>query len=209
MTARRARLVFEPLADWPYPPAILDRSPFAAPWTRTRDALLREADHLGAGVVVIEVDCSRRHLRADGELRADARPHSGRVRVSMDTRHGPLRYAVDRYDDAGLSWQANVRAVVLTLQALRAVERYGAVRDGQQYLGFRAIEAGPAGRSGFASAGEALDWVREVAGVEAGISNRAAYLMAARKLHPDAAGAPELWERLDAARQLMDSGGLL
>ncbi|MGH3834174.1 MAG: hypothetical protein ACRDSF_00500 [Pseudonocardiaceae bacterium] len=27
MTARRARLVFEPLVDWPYPPATLERSP--------------------------------------------------------------------------------------------------------------------------------------------------------------------------------------
>ncbi|MGH4011546.1 MAG: hypothetical protein ACRDTH_25840 [Pseudonocardiaceae bacterium] len=205
MTARRARLIFEPLVNWPYPPATRERSPFATSWSKTRDALLREADHLGAKVVVVELDCSRRHLRADGELRADARLHSGRIRVSMDTRHGPLRYAVDRYDDAGLSWQANLRAVALTLEALRAVERYGAVRDGQQYLGFRAIEAGSA--HGFASADEALAWVCEQAGGRH--DPRLAYKLAARKLHPDAGGSPELWERLDAARQLMETGGLL
>lgn len=206
MTARLARLVFEPLADWPYPPAALERSPFAAPWGKTRDLLLREADHLAAKTVVIELDCSRRHLRQDGELRADARLHTGRVRVSMDTRHGPLRYAVDRYDDAGLSWQANLRAVVLTLEALRAVERYGAVRDGQQYRGFLALEA--TSSNGFANALEALDWIREVA--EAGGDKPAsAYRKAARKLHPDAGGSPELWARLDEARRVMEAEGVL
>lgn len=208
MTARSARLVFEPLSDWPYPPATLERSPFAAPWTRTRDALRREADQLGAGLVVIEVDCSRRHLRGDGELRADVRLHSGRVRVSLNTRHGPLRYAVDRYDDAGLSWQANLRAVMLTLEALRAVERYGAVRDGQQYQGFRAIEAGSTASDGFASVDAALRWIREQAG-DLTAEPRAAYKVAARKLHPDTADAPDLWARLDAARQVLEAGGLL
>ncbi|MGH3439872.1 MAG: hypothetical protein ACRDRN_25935 [Sciscionella sp.] len=208
MTTRRARLAFEPLTDWPYPDTTRERSPFAASWPKTRDALLREADHLGAGVVVIELDCSRRHLRADGEVRADARLHSGRIRVSMDTRHGALRYAVDRYDDAGLSWQANLRAVALTLDALRAVERYGAVRDGQQYTGFLALEAGSGDGHGFAGPEEALRWVREQTGGRETDPQRA-YKIAARKLHPDAGGSPQLWERLDAARQLLESVGLL
>ncbi|MGH3693251.1 MAG: hypothetical protein ACRDRX_04495 [Pseudonocardiaceae bacterium] len=206
MTARLARLVFEPLSDWPYSPAVLEGSPFAASWSKTRDALLREADHLGAELVVVELDCSRRHLRNDGELRADARLLSGRVRVSMQTPRGPLRFAVDRYDDAGLSWQANLRAVALTLEALRAVERYGAVRDGQQYRGFLALEAGSA--NGFSGVEEAARWVRQASGVtDAGL--KGAYLAAARRLHPDAGGSPRDWERLDAARQLLESGGLL
>ncbi|MGH3521970.1 MAG: hypothetical protein ACRDU4_03860, partial [Mycobacterium sp.] len=195
--------------DWPYPDTTRERSPFTASWPKTRDALLREADHLGAGVVVIELDCSRRHLRADGELRADGRLHTGRIRVSMDTRHGALRYAVDRYDDAGLSWQANLRAVVLTLEALRAVERYGAVRDGQQYQGFRAIESSPAGRGGFANADEALGWMREQVPEVGAAEARYVYKTAARKLHPDVGGSPELWERLDAARQLLEAAGQL
>lgn len=139
---RRATLRVEPLTDWPYPDVPLVPSPFDSTWVKTRYELLREADHLGADQVVLEVDCSRRHLRQDGELRADARLHSGRVRVSMDTRHGPMRWALARYEDAGLSWQANVRGIVLTLAALRAVDRYGAVADGQQYQGFLAIESG-------------------------------------------------------------------
>lgn len=204
MTARSARLVFEPLSDWPYPDAILERSPFAAPWTKTRNALLREADHLGTKVVVVEVDCSRHHLRNDGELRAGARLHSGRIRVSMDTRHGPLRYAVDRYDDAGLSWQANLRAVVLTLEALRAVERYGAVRDGQQYTGFLAIEAGSS--TGFETVREAITWLREATGKD---DIPAAYRAAVRKMHPDTGAPSELWAKLDAARRLLESAGLL
>lgn len=36
---RRAKLVFEPLADWPHPPVRHERSPFTARWTATRDLL--------------------------------------------------------------------------------------------------------------------------------------------------------------------------
>ncbi|MGH4009245.1 MAG: hypothetical protein ACRDTH_14000 [Pseudonocardiaceae bacterium] len=112
------------------------------------------------------------------------------------------------YDDAGLSWQANLRAVTLTLEALRAVERYGAVRDGQQYQGFRAIEAGSGNGHGFASPEEALRWVREQTGNRA-TDPRQAYKIAVRALHPDAGGSKQQWDRLDAARQLMEAGGLL
>lgn len=207
MSTRRARMVFEPLLDWPHPQVRHERSPFTARWPQTRDLLLREADQLGATLLVIELDLSRADLRQDGEIRANARLASGKVRVSLDTRHGPMRFACDRYHAGALSWQANARAVALTMEALRTVERYGAVHTAEQYQGFIAIESRV---GGFSSADEALRWVKSKAGAEAATATpRAAYRAAARVLHPDAGGLLEDWTILDQARQVMETAGML
>lgn len=213
MSARRARLVFEPLSDWIYPEVARVASPFSAKWTDTRDLLLTEADHLGSGLVVVELDLTRADLRQDGEIRANARLSSGKARISMDSRHGAMRFACDRYlpgygDRGGANWwRHNVRAIALTLQALRAVDRYGAVHTAEQYAGFLAIDA-PA--TGFASADEALRWVRRQAGAEhLSSAPRRAYREAARRLHPDSGGDSTGWERLDQARQSMEKAGIL
>lgn len=50
----------------------------------------------------------------------------------MATReHGRAVFATDQYE----KWEHNVRAIALTLEALRAVDRYGATQ-GRQYAGF-------------------------------------------------------------------------
>jgi hypothetical protein len=208
------RLVFEPLSSWPYPDVGVAGCPFRAKWTGTRQMLLDEAEFLGAQVVVIELDLTPADLRQNGEIRANARLRSGRVRVSLDTRHGPLQYACGRYDGAGwhgvLPWHANARAIALTLQALRAVDRYGAVEGGQQYAGFRALPAGPT-PAPFASAEEAMRWMRAQAdpGGAAVLDAAAAYRAAARRLHPDTGADPAEWDRLDYARQLLTAAELL
>lgn len=206
---RRARLVFEPLLDWPHPPSQRERSPFSAPWAQTRDLLLREADHLAASLVVVELDLQRGDLRQDGEIRANARLGSGKVRVSLDTRHGAMRFACDRYHDGAMSWKANARAVALTMEALRTVGRYGAVHTAEQYRGFLAIEAAPPGE--FDNADEALRWGRSKAGAAlvGEVTPKAAYRAAARLLHPDVGGLVEDWARLDRARQIMEKVGML
>lgn len=206
MSTRRARLVFEPLTEWPYPAAQHERSPFSARWADTRDLLLREADQLGATIVVVELDLSRSDLRQDGEIRANARLGSGKVRISLDSRHGAMRFACDRYHAGTLSWQANARSIALTMEALRAVERYGAVHTAEQYQGFLAIEAIP---GDFANADEALRWVRSRVASGDGLSPKAVYRAAARLLHPDMGGAHEDWLRLDQARRFLESEGLL
>jgi hypothetical protein len=206
-TPRRARLVYEPLHHWPYPQSRHQRSPFTAPWSATRDLLLREADHLGATLVIVELDITRDDLRQDGEIRANARLGSGKVRVSLDTKHGPMRFACDRYHAGARSWQANARAVALTMEALRTVDRYGAVHTAEQYQGFLAIE--PSSPVVFDSVDHALRWVWQQAGVEPGTSPKSAYRSAVRRLHPDVADDPGAWALLDQARQLMEQEGLL
>lgn len=207
--ARRARVVYRPLTDWPYPPTPQRPTPFATPWPVTVDMLTREADHLNAKLVVIELDVPDRAIRKDQQLRSDARAASEKVRISMDTHHGALAwhcrtFRLPAYGQLG--WRQNVHAIVKTLEMLRAIDRYGAVSGAEQYRGFAAIEA-PA--AAFATADEALRWVREQAGNPAEtLLGRALFLRAARRLHPDVGGDPADWALLDQARQLIEAGRL-
>jgi hypothetical protein len=46
--------------------------------------------------------------------------------------------ACDRF----LDWEDNLRAITKTLESLRAVQRYGIVKDDEQYAGFKALTSG-------------------------------------------------------------------
>lgn len=114
------------------------RSAFDSTWGSTLDLLFREVEQLKGRDLVIELDVTERHIRNDGTLYANARPTSPAVRVAFDSEHGPLTYATDRFT----TWQDNVRAIALALEALRKVDRYGITKRGEQYTGFRALPSG-------------------------------------------------------------------
>lgn len=197
----------EPLGTWGKPPTKNRASHwrFKASWTDTMDLLLDEITKLGLrSAIAVRVDAQRGDIRLDGMLRANAVVGFPGVVVSFESRYGPLSYATDAYDH----WQANVRAIALSLQALRAVDRYGVSKSGEQYVGWRAIESGrPAG---FASKDEAVRWLREVVDIPAsgGLSTKLLLRTAASVLHPDRNnGDRSRWDRLDAARQLLEAGG--
>jgi hypothetical protein len=123
------------------------------------------------------------------------------VVISFDSEHGPLRYATDQF----IGWQDNVRGIALALGALRAVDRYGVTRRGEQYIGWKAI---PAPAAGFTTADEALRWLHDKArGLGLDVSTQPppkVYRFLARRFHPDAGGDPTDWERLDRAWQMLD-----
>lgn len=189
-------------------------SQFKASWSSTEEMLKQEIAHLqspGMADPVIMVDCEESDIRLDGQLRANARPHSDAIAVAFESRSGPLMFQADRYNDLphlyGSQmrhlWQHNVRAVALTLEALRAVDRYGATQTGQQYTGYRQITA----------KGDAL--TREQAilvlaeygapGVPPEHLNMEPqsllhiYSRARRKTHPDRGGSAEAWHEVQAA----------
>lgn len=211
-----------PLAGWPYPATARRRSaPFSAGWADTKRLLATEVDHLCAGLVVVEIDVAEgeQAFRVDGNLRASARTTDfPGVRVSFDSRHGPLTYATDRYEFpyAGQkpSWQANARAIALSLQALRAVDRHGVTRSGEQYRGWQALPPGiaPEPPMTVERAAQLLvehghaDGMAEftVAQVLAAPAYaRRLFVRAARQHHPDVGGDRALFERLVAARDLL------
>lgn len=199
------RYQIRPLGHWRDPVTVDRRSPytFRASWQATLDLLGYETEQLGATLVVLQVDVTEGEIRRrDGMLRANARVGHPGVVVSFESDHGPLRYATDTYD----GWQANVRAIALALHALRAVDRYGVTRRGEQYIGWRAIAA-PAG---FRSAEEAVRWMRERAAGRPFMRDlrdatpQELYRHLARRYHPDVGGDPTDWERLDQAKQIID-----
>lgn len=190
-----------PLAAWTDPTTEIRRSSnvFRASWPDTLNLLGCEAEKLGARLVVVQVDVAEGDIRRDGMLRANAKIGHPGVTVSFDCDIGPLRYATDAYD----SWKANVRAIALGLEALRAVDRYGITRRNEQYVGFKAIAA-PV--TGFTSADEAFRWMRDrILHKDCSCTPRDMYRQLARRMHPDTGGDPADWERLAQALQLLES----
>jgi hypothetical protein len=126
-----------------------ERSRFTSTWTATLDDLEREYNALNGRHLAIEIDVREVDIRNDGLLRGNAKATSPAVVVAFESKHGPLIYRCDQYNVGpwGYSnkmevWQHNVRAIALTLEALRAVDRYGATSSGEQYRGFKALPAG-------------------------------------------------------------------
>lgn len=117
-------------------------SPFRASWTRTVELLADELRHHGAEAAVCEVDLREEDFRQDGIPRADKRARTPGIVLSFTATAVPgkphLRYEVGRFR----SFEDNIRAVALGLQALRAVDRYGVTRRGEQYAGWKQLEAG-------------------------------------------------------------------
>src|SRR5690606_32320419 len=108
----------------------------------------------GADEVVVQLAISERDCRLDGWIRADAKPTHPGVIVSLDSRHGPLRYSTDVFSRGSFwrgggsgyvtipGWQCNVRAVALGLEALRKIDRYVIAQGGEQYRGWQALPPG-------------------------------------------------------------------
>ena len=133
-----------PLDSWPEPfDAERSRrpSPFSAPLSETAYRLGVELRALEARDAILEVAVDPADFRRDGYPRAQARGrHPGVVLSIPASIHGPLRYFTDEFD----GWQENLRAIALSLEALRRVDRYGVARRGEQYRGWTALPAGSA-----------------------------------------------------------------
>lgn len=110
------------------------------PIGRTLEELKKELGYLEARDVVLQLDLRERDLRNDGWPRSDARPATPRVVLAFQSKHGPLQYPCDTFD----RWEDNVRAIRLALEALRAVDRYGVTKRGEQFQGWKALPASTA-----------------------------------------------------------------
>ncbi len=194
MTDYPPDLQVRPLTSWPGElTRERIRSPFSAPFRSTITLLRKELGAIDATTPVMEVAIPPEQFRIDGRPRATAKAsHPGVVLSLPRTSVGPLRYATDRYT----TWQENLRAIALGMEALRRVERYGITRRGEQYTGFRAIESGD-----ITSREDALAFLtRHAPGAG---SDQDRYRVAARRLHPDAGGDPEEFKRLQAAMRIL------
>jgi hypothetical protein len=153
---------------------------FKVKYSRTLDELERELNHLRAKDVIIQVALSRDDIRNDGWPRADARFREPGVIVSFRGQDGTeIAFPCDTYDN----WQANLRAISLTLSALRDINRYGVTKHNEQYKGWAKLPPAPKRMNPH----EALDFVKKHSGYVAIDKETwsASYRSAAFKLHPD------------------------
>ena len=211
------RYTTRPLSDriWLRKPSARVMSQFTSTWSDTQDLLASEIGYLAGKNIIIEVDVPSTAIRIDGQLYARTRAETPAIVVAFESKYGPLLYRSDQYGSSGYGsrmeiWQHNVRAVALTLQALRAVDRYGASRSGEQYRGYKALEDKSAQPP--MSIDEAVELL-------AGMSNRpveevredidaihAAFRTAARNAHPDHGGDPAQMARLSQAYDIAKKG---
>lgn len=196
---------------------------FSASWAETEALLLDEVDRLRGRDLVIEVDVNEQDLRLDGRLRAKAQASTPAVVVAFETAaHGPMLYRCDTfttsYYSQGPEWQHNVRAIAKTLEALRAVDRYGATETGQQYTGFKALPAGramPASHMTRTAAAELLERVaigeegdsrqREIDRILADNAHALEVWREARRVaHPDRRdGDRTVWDQVEQAAAVL------
>ncbi len=222
------RLTFRPIKIWPegWPNDNGRSSPFKATYADTLDVLDRELALLGAEEAILQVDASERNGRQDGMLRADAKVNYRGVIVSFRSANfGTLTYPCDAFSagwhgERADSWQHNLRAVALGLEALRKVERYGIANRGQQYAGYAELGTGVA-------IGQQMT-VDEAARVLAGYGDdeqhfeenveallvfgpghtdavETLFRKAAKNLHPDSGGDASGFDRILKARELLEA----
>lgn len=206
-----------PLTTWPgdlTPAHKRKDSQFAAPLATTVALLTRELRCLGARHPVLEVAIPAEQWRLDGRPRAQAKAeHPGVVLSLPATNVGPLRYATDIFT----TWQDNLRAIALSLEALRKVDRYGVTRRGEQYQGFRALPGGSAVavERGMSREDAALvlvnhavpgsvhrdAYVRSV--LDSPDRARAVFRDAAHNAHPDKGGTTEAFQQVEQAARIL------
>jgi hypothetical protein len=202
--------IFRPIHQWPVPfTKNRKRSPFHVGYQRIIDDLDRELGYLGAKACVIQAAVTDAEIRNDGRLRSEAKPQHPGVIVSFESKHGPLSYPCDTYSH----WQDNLRAITLAMAALRAVDRYGVTRRGEQYKGWKQLPGGDSPTpSGHMSVEAAASYIvvrggGNAAGVIASPDEaRAAYRRAAQACHPDLHGDKYTadFARLNAAKEIID-----
>ncbi|MGV3707975.1 MAG: hypothetical protein ACO1Q7_03975 [Gemmatimonas sp.] len=198
-------ILFRPLKMWPFKlTAPHDRRA----WPNARGLTLTGALHGVAEelrlmycdeTAYIEVDTSDRNCRQDGQLRADAKVNSpGCIIYAKHRKLGDLRWACDAFSKL----EHNVRAIAATIENLRAVERYGCVRDAEQFRGFKAISSTSSATLPVEAALAILGKYSPALDVQASTKEEFAIAVRAAKskTHPDQFGGDrDLWDEVERA----------
>jgi len=186
---RYADITFRPIEAWPGELTRgRRRAQFSARWGQTIQLLESELTHLNARQAVFQVTLEERDFRIDGTPRARAQSHHPGVILAFNSKFGPLKYAVDTFDN----WQDNVRAIALAMEALRKVDRYGVTKRGEQYTGWKALPVST----------DAADAVATREQAEALLAGYGGITAALKATHPDHGGDPDEFRRVMRAKAL-------
>lgn len=200
-----SQLTLRPIQAWP---STLTRnrkmSQFSAPLRTTLKELTKELASIRAKNVVMQIALEETQFRLDGYPRAGTRPEHPGIILSMETSSGAISFPCDTFT----TWEDNLRAIVKTMENLRAIDRYGVTKNGEQYSGWKALEA-PA-PDGPTTTEEALavlaEWV--IPSVIRDDLARAVRL-AKREAHPDRGGEPSDFHKVTRAEEFLKSVGAL
>jgi len=212
MSAWPDNVQLAPIREWPGElTRNRSRSLFKAGLSDTLQLLDREVDHLtdtraqrASGELLVAIPAGDL-WRQDGKPRAHAVAEHPGVIFSLDSRHGHISYPCDTFT----TWQDNLRAIALALEALRKVDRYGVTKRGEQYRGFLALEA-TAAPAGFATGLEAAEWLRSWVGpIWDDRPLKAVLREAQRTTHPDMSGDAATFHRVSIAESKLREAGLL
>jgi hypothetical protein len=194
---------FRPMSD-PRTHKSRKSAAFRVTYSRTLDLLETELRWLRASDVVIEAGCLLSQIRNDGWPRSSARPDHPAVRLSFRAKGKSIAFPCDTYD----SMDDNLRAIALTLESLRAIDRYAVTQDSEQYKGWMAL---PAPGTGPMTREEAAQFLVTHGSSHVSANNtdpeavRHAYRNAAKSLHPDSGGTHEQFTRLQEAVRVLEA----
>lgn len=201
--------------DWLRPSVDRRNSQFSAGYPDTIRKLCTEVDAIAetrGGLITIALDAHPAQLKVNGTgLKANQAPATPAVEISFDSQHGPVRFQADAYTRTWsrlAAWRDNVRAVALTLEYLRAVDRHGAADHGQQYGGFLAIEAGPSATA--LPTTVSRDEAQTILATTARVPHETItdwppiYRRARANAHPDSNGGDRMqWDRVEEAARVL------
>ena len=163
-------------------------SQFKTSLAKARDGLMRELELLGARGIVISSNAA---LLKSGEI-AGRQPRLGDTGVAAYFTLGRDQKCIPC--DKWVLIEDNLRAIELTVGALRGLERWGAKEIvSAAFQGFQALPASTEGAA----------WWRllEVAPDASEVEIEAAYRRLVKSHHPDAGGDADTFRRLTAAYQ--------
>lgn len=196
---------FKPLTGWPGTPTKhREQGRFSAPYSATLTLLEKELEKIGARNITIYLSLPAHQIRQDGLPYAKAKPSAPGVLLTWEMRHkgtwAPRSIACDQ----SMNWQENLRAIALTLEALRAVSRWGALSSGEQYEGCAALPAETAGATDPAAI---LGRYAGVTAAEAAADPDRAYREALRRVRvPDHGGDEAEFKVVTAAYEALKGG---
>lgn len=204
------QLRFVPIDQWPGERTKNRKFPqFRSTYPQTLDLLEQELVNLRAKEIVLQAFIGWEDIRNDGVPKSSANFRDPGVILTFETKNGTLSFPCDTYTD----WQSNLRAIALSLEALRSVNRYGVTRRNEQYQGWRQL-ATSSGKP-FPNKEAAAIYLSGHAGNQPGgwhgmvadsAMRQQAYRRAAAKLHPDApGGSHDEFVRLQAALAMLEA----
>lgn len=183
-------------------------------WSKAFELLRYELHRIGAKDVVIEAGYKPHQVRADGWPYSNASPEHQQVRVSFKKGNVPISFFQGAFSGSIGCVPYNVWLIGMTLQALRAVDRYGCTRAGEQYRGWSQLPSSIQAAE-WSNVEEAARWLIAQASPlmmrpEAIIGNpenlRIAYRHAANRVHPDKGGGHELMSKVNRAKDFIEKG---